>query len=407
MRVLYLHQHFTTPKGATGIRSYQMAQALIAAGHEVTMVCGSNAAGKTGLTAEFKNGSRRGSVDRIDVIEIDLAYSNHDGFFRRSMTFMRFMLRTLKVIRSEHHDILFATTTPLTVGVAGIYGRWIKRSPFVFEVRDLWPELPAAMGVIRNPVILFILNVLEWASYHSAHRIIGLSPGIVRGIVRRGIRPQRVAFVPNGCDLDIFCPEGPEWVPPGVNDGDLVALFSGTHGIANGLHSVLDVATELQRRGRNEIKMILIGEGKLKAELHMRATRERLDNVIFLDPVPKSQLASLMRRADVGLQILANVPAFYFGTSPNKFFDYIAAGLPVLNNYPGWLAETISQHACGYAVPPAAPSAFADALCHAADDRGALREMGRRAHELAERQFDRKSLAGDWVRWVTGTLDCV
>lgn len=402
MRILYIHQHFTTPRGATGIRSYQMAQRLIAAGHSVTMVCGRGAQGKTGLIGEFRKGVRRGQVDGIDVVEVDLAYSNHDGFVRRSITFLRFMLRTLQVVLVEKYDILFATTTPLTVGVPGVLGRWLRGKPFVFEVRDLWPELPRAMGVIRNRFVLATLSALEWASYRSAHRLVGLSPGIVAGIEARGVRSARIALVPNGCDLDIFGLDGPAWAPPGAGEKDLVALFSGTHGLANGLASVLDAAGRLKARGRSDIKIVLVGDGMMKPALRERAEREGLDNVIFLDPIPKTELASLMRRADVGMQILANIPAFYFGTSPNKFFDYIAAGLPVLNNYPGWLAEMIVAEECGFAVPPDDPERFADALCSAADDREALAEMGKRSQALAHARFDRRILADQWLDWVIG-----
>jgi glycosyltransferase involved in cell wall biosynthesis len=162
------------------------------------------------------------------------------------------------------------------------------------------------------------------------------------------------------------------------------------------------VASELNRRCREDIKLLLIGNGKLKASLQARAEMENLTNVVFLAPVNKSQLAGLMAAADVGLQVLANVPAFYYGTSPNKFFDYIAAGLPVLNNYPGWLAEIIEEHHCGFTVPPENPVAFADALEQAASNRAALRAMGQRGLALAKAQFARHALADKWVDWVTG-----
>jgi lipopolysaccharide/colanic/teichoic acid biosynthesis glycosyltransferase len=218
--------------------------------------------------------------------------------------------------------------------------------------------------------------LLEWASYRSAHRLVGLSPGIVEGIARRGVPRERITLVPNGCDLEIFGGEVVPWRPEAVKPTDLLAAFTGTHGMANGLDAVLDAAAVLKRRGRDDIKILLIGQGKLKPALQARAEREGLWNVVFHDPVNKARLAGLMAGTDVGMQILANVPAFYYGTSPNKFFDYIAAGLPVLNNYPGWLAGMIEEHRCGFAVPPDNPNAFADALEKAADDREALKEMG-------------------------------
>lgn len=402
MKVLYFHQHFSTPKGATGIRSYEMARRLVARGHQVTMVCGSYGGGQTGLESPFVGGKRKGTVDGIEIIEFDLAYSNSDGLFVRALSFLKFAVRSIGIALTERYDLVFATTTPLTAGIPGIFARWFRNKPFVFEVRDLWPELPKAMGVIRNPVILAAMSFLEWASYRSAHRVIGLSPGIVDGIAHRGVARDRIEMIPNGCDLDIFNTPAEPWLPAGVDKSHLVAVFAGTHGVANKLDAVLDAARELKLRKRNDIRLVLIGQGKLKPALQKRAAEEQLDNVIFHDPVNKARLSGLMASADLGLQILANVPAFYYGTSPNKFFDYIASGLPVLNNYPGWLAEMISTENCGFVVPPDDAALFADALIQAADDRDELRAKGARGRELAVREFDRRKLADRFVDWLEG-----
>ena len=402
LKVLYFHQHFVTPQGAGAIRSYAMARKLIERGHSVTMVCGSNSSGTTGLRSSFSRGKRRGIVDGIDVVELDLAYSNSDGFVKRVWTFVLFAIRSIRIALTEKYDVVFATTTPLTAGIPGIFARWLRKKPFVFEVRDLWPELPREMGVIKNPLVLWAMEVLEWASYRSADRLIGLSPGIVEGIRKRGVPAERIALIPNGCDLDIFSEKGEPWRPEGVRESDLLAVFAGTHGLANGLDAVLDAAKELKKRGRDDVKLVLIGGGKLKPALQARAQRESLTNVVFHDPVKKADLAGLMRAADLGMQVLANVPAFYYGTSPNKFFDYIAAGLPVLNNYPGWLAEMIEEEQCGFAVAPADPVAFADALERAANERDSLPGMGQRSKDLAQSRFDRNILSVQWVDWVAG-----
>lgn len=402
MKFLYFHQHFSTPQGATGTRSYEMARRLLARGHRVTMVCGSAGGGHTGLEQPFVRGRRRGDVDGIDVIEFELSYSNKLSFLRRVLVFLTFAWRSVLVALREDYDVVFATTTPLTAGIPGIIARWLRGKPFVFEVRDLWPELPRAMGAITNPVALWLMGLLEWVSYHSAHRLIGLSPGIVEGIARRGIPRERILAVPNGCDLDIFATAVEPWRPAGVRETDLMAIFTGTHGMANGLGAVLDAAARLRARGRDDIRLVLVGDGMCKPALMARAQAEGLSNVVFLDPVNKRRLAGLMAAADVGLQILANVPAFYYGTSPNKFFDYIAAGLPVLNNYPGWLAELIRDNACGYVVPPEDAEAFSDALAHAADHRAALAAMGERGRALAQREYNRDLLAERFVTWLEG-----
>lgn len=402
MHVLYFHQHFSTPQGSAGTRSYEMAQALIREGHSVTMVCGSYDQGKTGLSTPFEKGRRRGVVDGINLIEFDLAYGNHMGFVQRIGVFLKFAVGSVVVALREPADVVFATTTPLTAGIPGIFARWLTRKSFVFEVRDLWPEIPKAMGVITNPILLWLMSVLEWASYRSADRLVGLSPGIVDGIAARGVEKSRIAMVPNGCDMDLFSAPVEAWRPDGVQDSQLLAVFAGTHGNANGLDSVLNVAAVLKGRRRDDIRIALVGQGREKPKLLAEAEERGLDNVLFLDPVPKTKLTGLMAGADLGLQVLRNVPAFYFGTSPNKFFDYISAGLPVLNNYPGWLADLICENDCGFALPPDDPSAFADALIEAAEHRDALRLKGVNARELAQTRFARSELSDDWVQWVTG-----
>ena len=403
MHVLYFHQHFSTPSGSSGIRSYEMAQALLREGHTVTMVCGSNSQSKTGLTRPFSKGKRRGTVNGIDVIEFELKYDNSMSVFERIKVFLSFAIASVRVALKEPSDVVFATSTPLTAGIPSIIAKWVKRKPFVFEVRDLWPELPRALGM-KNPIALGLMSILEWASYRSADRLIGLSPGLVEGMVRSGISAKNIVMVPNGCDFNVFADPAEIWRPVGVGDDKMLAIFSGTHGLANGLDAVLDAAAELKSRKRDDICFVLIGEGREKARLMKRAQDENLSSIVFLDAVPKTKLAGLLAGADIGLQILKDVPAFYYGTSPNKFFDYIAAGLPVLNNYPGWLAEMIVDNDCGFAVPSSNSAAFADALIQASDDRSALKKMGVRAQNLGKRQFSRDKLAKDWLACLVQAL---
>lgn len=402
MKFIYFHQHFSTPEGAVGVRSYQMAKALIARGHQVTMVCGRYEGASSGLEAPFKNGRCRGFSDGIEVIELEIPYANGDDFLRRAVAFLSFGFRSILVALSEQYDVVIATSTPLTAGLPGIAAHWLRRKPFMFEVRDLWPELPKAMGVIRNPVVLWAMGVLEWLSYHSADRLVGLSPGIVDGIAHRAIPRNRIALIPNGCDLDIFGPARAAGRPAGVSAENFLVLYAGTHGIANGLDAVLNAAGALKRRGRVDVKFVLVGNGKMKAHLQRRAEMEGLDNVIFCKSVNKVMMAGLMKESDIGLQTLSNVPAFYYGTSPNKFFDYIAAGLPVLNNYPGWLAEMIADADCGVVVPPDDPEAFANGIELAFARKDRLAAMRENAVTLAQ-TFDRRRLADQFVDWVEGT----
>ena len=403
MKVIYFHQHFSTPEGSTGTRSFEMAQKLIQRGHRVLMVCGSYQGGNSGLEICFRDGARRGFVNDIEVLEFELPYTNEDSFIRRTWLFLKFAFRSVGVVLTEQYDLVFATSTPLTAGIPGILARWLRRKPFVFEVRDLWPELPKAMGVITNPVLLALMSILEWASYRSADRCIGLSPGIVDGIKRRGVSDDHVCMISNGCDLDIFS-NGDSKRPEGVEKSNLLAIFTGAHGIANGVEAAIDAAMELKKRGREDIVLFFVGSGRSKQILLERVSTENLDNCMFMEPVTKYELGQYLQGSDIGMQLLKNVPAFYYGTSPNKFFDYIASGLPVLNNYPGWLSEMVDEHKCGYTVPPDDPSSFADALEHAADHREDLCQMGKNGYNLATQQFDRNDLSDQFSKWLEGAV---
>jgi len=397
MKVLYFHQHFSVPQGPGGIRSYGMSKCLINRGHQVVVVCGSFVGSSTGLKGNFIKGRRSGFVEGIKVIEFDLAYSNSDGFLLRTWTFLKYVFYSLIIVFTHKYDLVFATSTPLTAGIPGIFAKIFKRKPFVFEVRDLWPELPKAMGVITNPFIIFLMSVLEWTSYHSANHLVALSPGIAQGIKKRGIKSERITLIPNGCDIEIFEDTSKPWRPAEIDDKDFLVIFTGTHGIANGLNSVLDAAVELKDRGRKDIKILLIGNGKLKPFLIDRVNKENIENIIFHDPVNKKLLSGLISSADLGLQTLSNIPAFYYGTSPNKFFDYIAGGLPVLNNYPGWIADIINETNSGYVVPPEDPKAFADILEEAASNNKNLLVKSKNAKKIAIEKFNRKNQSLNWV----------
>lgn len=400
MRVLYFHQYFGTPQGKSGIRSYEMSKYLIEKGHEVTVIFASSERRKSPLgDRPFRYGMRRGVFEDIDLIELNVPFNHDFNIFQRSLIFFKFIFHSIRFVFTEKYDVLLATSTPLTIGVPGIIMKiFYPKKSFVFEVRDLWPELPREMGVIKNKLILWIMGVLEFFCYNKADVCIALSPGIKHGIEKRLKKRTPVYLVPNGSDLDLFKPgSASKTVFPGCTDSDFVAIFTGAHGTANGLDAALNAAKALQKSNAKYIKLVFIGSGNQKERLINRVKEEEIENCIFMDPVSKVNLVKLLQAADIGLMILANVPAFYYGTSPNKFFDYISAGLPVLNNYPGWLADMIVEKNLGKVVPPDAPEVFAQSLLDMSTDQTQLREMGRNARQFAESQFNRQLLASKFL----------
>lgn len=398
MHVAYIHQHFSTTRGTTGTRSYEMSRCLLDAGHRVTMVCG----------ATDVSDMSAGATERVSAIEIDgiairrvnAPYANRMGFVARLRAFGRFAREATGVVSQLDADLVFASSTPLTVGIPGMRGARKLRVPFVFEVRDLWPDIPIAIGALKNPLLIWYARRLERQIYRAAKRIIALAPGMKRGIAETGYPAERITMIPNGADLDLFQPsvKPPDDPRFGAPD-DLRLVFTGAHGLANGLDAVLDAIAEIKRRNEHGLRFVFIGTGGQKPHLVERTHKEGLDSLVsWIDPMPKHELARILPQMNAGMMILKNLPAFYWGTSPNKFFDYIASGLPVLNNYPGWLADMIRDNDCGRVVPPDNPAAFADAVVWMRDHPDELREMGRRSRILAERDFDRNILADRFTK---------
>ncbi len=400
MKIIYLHQYFCITEGAGGTRSYEFAKSLVEKGIDVHMICISCKDTSTGLKSTFKRGKREGIVDGIFVTELQINYSNHKNFLLRSLIFLRYSLEATKLSIMGDYDIVFSTSTPLTVAIPAIILRWIKGTIFIFEVRDLWPELPKAMGVVKNSIILSILEALEKLSYYSADSIVGLAPGICDGIQKRLSSKVNVNLIPNACDLNLFYPEKISSLKENsylfrytqkINNNDFIALFSGAHGIANGLESILDVAKYLQSSGFFDIKILFIGDGSQKLYLKNLAKTLKLENCIFLEPVSKVELSFIMRECvDVGIMCLQNIPEFYNGTSPNKFFDYISAGLPVLINYPGWLAKIILDNNLGYFSDPNDTKCFAQNIITLYSDRKHLDELAVNCRSYAKLNFSRE-----------------
>lgn len=401
MKILYVQQHFATGRGEGGVRGHNLVKTLAARGHDVTVICGCNWRDSS-LSVEKNQRVTESELDGCRIVQLNVRYSNHQGFLARIMSFLRFALAASYEVLRRDADLVYASSTPLTVSIPALCVRLLKGTPYVFEVRDLWPDLPIQMGIISNPLIKWPLYAWEWITYRFAWKLVALAPGIKSEIERKaGIPGERVAMIPNGGDTEHLRPLGrlPRTHIP-VGEEKLVLAYAGTHGTANGLGAVLDAASVLKRRGVEGAALVLIGDGREKGALQKRAAAEGLDNVHFLGLHNKSVLNRLMAEIDVGMQILKNVPGFYYGTSPNKFFDYLAAGKPVLVNYPGWMSDLVSEHACGAAVPPDDPEAFADAVEQLLARRAELPEMGEAARRLAEEQFSQQKILVDLALFI-------
>jgi len=399
MRILYIHQYFATRKGRTGTRSYEFGRYLAGKGHEVTMIT-------SGVdNAEFpcrpKQASCEYQVDGIRVLSVDGGYNDPHmgtmmGGWKRMVKFCQFARAAVKAGGQQMPpNLVFATHTPLTVGLAGMALSRHFGVPFVFEVRDLWPEALVNVGALRNPAVIWAMRKMAHRIYRAADHIIALSPGMEEGILQAGVDSEKVTMIPNASDLDLFNPglDGSASRERLKLGNRFAAVYFGAMGLANGLEYVVEAAKVLAAKKADGIVLVLHGNGGKRAELEALVRKYNLKNVVFSDLVAdKGEVARIVAGCDVCLTIYRAAKEQTW--SPNKMFDALAAGKPVLINVGGWLGETIEKNQCGLCLDPNKPEALADALVKLSRDPDLVRRMGKNARVLAERQFDRTVLAG-------------
>ncbi|WP_439597537.1 glycosyltransferase family 4 protein [Falsiroseomonas sp.] len=414
LRILYLHQHFSTPAGSTATRAFHHAGALAAAGHRVTLACGRYDGAVTGLNGPFRQGRRKGHVAGFAVVEHDIRSGNDQRLLARTGAFLRFAAATARLALAGSPegpwDLILASSTPPTVALPALLARRLRGTPFIFEIRDPWPELPAALsrragtapeprttpGPARARVpapVLAALGRLADAACREATAVVALTEGMARVALDRGADPDRLRVLPQGADLVLFHPGTAAWRPPEVAAEETMAVYAGAHGPANGLHQLLDAAARLRRTG---LHLVLVGEGSEKPGLVARAAAERLP-VTFLDPMPKAHLARLLAGAEIGLLCLAPVPEFAEWTAPNKLAEGLASGLPMVTNTPGRTARLLAEGGCGLTVPPGDADALAGALLALATDPPRRAAMARAARIVAERHLDTRRIAARLV----------
>jgi glycosyltransferase involved in cell wall biosynthesis len=386
MRILYLHQFFITREGVGGTRSYEFARRFAARGHRVRMV-----------TA----GAGSKEQDGIEVVGVRGAYSDYMAatslsYPRRMLAFARFALgATAAALKGPRPDLILASSPPLTVAVPALAARVRHRAPFVFEVRDLWPEAPIQMGALRGRTLQRLARALERFVYTRAAAVVALSPGIRQGVIAAGSPPAKVELVPNASDLELFSPDlDGRRVRERLGLGDsFVCSYFGAMGEANDLTQVVEAGALLQERGEDAVRFVLLGEGKRRGQLEELARRRGAANVVFADPVPdKAEVARLAAASDACLTLFKDVPVLATN-SPNKLFDTFAAGRPAIVNTSGWMRELVERNEAGLFVEPGDAADLAEKVLLLRDSPDLARRYGRNARALAEREFDRDRLA--------------
>ena len=389
MHILLIHQAFVTTGEAGGTRHIEFARRLAEHGHRVTIITS---------PVSYLSGEKSAHGASLwekeqwaEGIEIRYCWTSsgmHKGFVRRLIAFFSFMFFSFFcALNVKDVDLVWGTSPNLFQGWTAWLTARCKGKPFLLEIRDLWPEFAVAMGALRNPLLIRMSEWLERFLYRHADRIIVNSPGFIPSIQR--ISGRTPDLVPNGADAAMFADaDGSGFREQyGLGD-DFVVMYSGAHGPANDLETVLRAADLL--RDRAGIRFVLVGSGKDKSRLEALAAEMKLENVLFVPPVPKDQIASVMAAENAGLAILKKLDMFKT-TYPNKVFDIMACGDPVICQIDGVIREVVEDADAGIFAEPGDPRALADAVLRLAGDPEGCRRMGGNGRQAIQEKFSRDS----------------
>lgn len=390
MTVLYLHQYFKTPKDSGGTRSYEMARRFVEAGHRIIMIT-------SDMEADEEGDWYKTDVEGIEVNWLPVPYNNRMSYSDRIKAFFKFALKAGSKAASFDADVIFATSTPLTIAIPAILAKKKLKIPMVFEVRDLWPELPIAMGAIKNPVSKYAAKKLERYAYKHSEHVVALSTEMKEGVVKTGYNGEDISVIPNSCDIDLFTVSEQagksfrneyEW----LQDRPLI-LYAGTLGHINGVSYLAEVAKKM-RSINPEVRFVVVGDGVEFGNVKALALENDVyeQNFFMLGKIPKGDIPTVLNAADIATSLFIDLKPMW-ANSANKFFDALASGTPVAINYGGWQKQELEASGAGIVLSPNNYRESAIKINDVLIDKNRLGEMGRKAKILAKEKFDRDKLA--------------
>lgn len=396
MKILYIHQYFQTPRDPGGTRSYWISQELIKNGHEVTM-----------LTSDRRAESKvkKVKIDDINVIYLSVPYSQYMSIFKRLWSFVNFMLRSSWIaLKVKDVDLVIATSTPLTIGFPALVVKKIKKKPFLFEVRDLWPEVPIQMGGLNNKLLIKLALWFEKTIYKNAIHIIALSPGMFNGVVKRSIPVEKVSMIPNMSKIDIFWSREKDLAlidKLNLKRNTFKIVYFGAMGLANGMDYIIDAIKYL--KDNLEIEFVFMGGGATEPILKEKCETFGIQNAHFIGGFGLEELSAIVNLCDVSLVTFSDLPILATN-SPNKLFDSLSAGKPIIVNSPGWTKDLVENFECGLFVDPKNPEDLADKILHLKKNPNTCEKMGLNARKLAETKYDKSILCKEFVEVVNSLI---
>lgn len=392
--IYWVNQFAVPPDQPGGTRHFDFASELQRRGHRVRIIA-------SDLNLATRTYSRRNGTRDIRPLSENIrdvrftwltAGSYRSNNWRRVASMVVFGLATFQHLMRVERDraTVFVGSSPQLFAALGTWAAArLRRVPFVFEVRDMWPESYSEVSGRDTGPEVAMLRFIADLLYKQAAAIIVLANSNVDRICERGVARSKIVLIPNGVDIDAFIEggHGPDLSTPGT----FTFVYAGAHGPANDLETVVRAARDLQERGRDDIRIVLLGDGSSKEELIQLSRELGLANVRFVDPVPKDQVAATLRSADAGLMILAPVDLFTYGVSPNKLFDYMGAGLPVLTNVAGLVSDIVTRADVGITVAPGDPKALAEGMERMVDEP--VVGAAERGEAFIRTHYDRRALA--------------
>ncbi len=401
MHILVVHQYFLGKEDAGGSRWNQFAKYWAQAGHKVTVLAGTvhYATGEKESRYRGKLVVREREQKNVEVLRCHVSESYNKSFIGRFWAYLSFTFSSVLagLFCVGKADVIICTSPPLSVGLTGWILSRLKKIPMVFEVRDLWPESAIDTGVLTNKWLIKISFWLERLSYRSARWINVLTPAFEKALIaNKRVRADRISMIPNGADLDIFQPgERNNWVRAKHELGDkFVVTYVGAHGVANHLIQLLESAKKLKQYP--EIVLMLVGDGMEKPMLKEKAARWKLDNVLFVDPVPKSVIADYISASDVCTAVLKKVDTFKT-VYPNKVFDYMSVAKPVIVAIDGVARKLVEDARAGMYTEPENAGEFVEAVLRLKSDPQLCKEYGQNGLSFVRKNFDRSVLADKYL----------
>ncbi|WP_437673364.1 glycosyltransferase family 4 protein [Sorangium sp. So ce131] len=400
MRILYVSPYFPPEPGAPAARVSELARAWRRAGHEVTVLTGMPNH-PTGVIPPDYQGRIRIEEDfhGVRVLRTWIYAAANRGKVRRSLAYGSFALSalTLAQLGLPQADVLIATSPQFLSAAAGYGIATLRRLPFVFEVRDLWPESIVAVGALpADHAVVRGLTRVEEHLYRVADEIVVVTQRFRERLVERGVPAEKIEVIRNGVDLGRFTPtsrDTPLRARLGFGDRVVVA-YVGTHGMAHGLSAVLDVANGL--RARDDIRFLFVGEGAERASLEARARELGLPNATFLGALPRDLIPEVYATADICLVPLRNAELFQT-VIPSKIFEILAMARPIVISVDGEARSIVEEARAGVFAPPEDVPAMTEAIVDLASDPAKRGRMGEDGRAYVIRSFDRDTLARDYV----------